>query len=42
MAGFDTTANTLTSALHTLARHPEIQEKLHDYITNLVLLHYNK
>jgi len=32
LAGFDTTANTLTSSCFILARHPEIQEKLYDIV----------
>lgn len=30
LAGFDTTATTLTNIAILLARHPEIQEKLYE------------
>ena len=30
LAGHETTANALTFAVHLLARHPEIQQRLHD------------
>ena len=32
LAGFDTTANTLTSSCFVLARQPEIQEKIYDLV----------
>ena len=32
LAGFDTTATTLTSAIFLLARNPEVQQKLYDGI----------
>ena len=36
VAGFDTTASTLTSSCFELARHPEIQEKLYDQIMDKI------
>ena len=32
LAGFDTTATTLTNAVYLLAKNPEIQDKLHQQI----------
>jgi cytochrome P450 len=29
LAGFDTSANTLTVISHNLAMHPDVQEKMH-------------
>merc|ERR1712137_234810 len=36
VAGFDTTANTLTASCYILARHPEIQEKIYDLIMDKI------
>ena len=36
VAGFDTTATTLTSCCFELARHPEIQEMLYDQIMDKI------
>jgi len=36
VAGFDTTASTLTSSCFELTRHPEIQEKLYDQIMDKI------
>jgi len=33
IAGFDTTAMTMTNAFYLLAKHPEIQEKLFDEVS---------
>jgi thromboxane-A synthase len=35
-AGFETTATTLSVASYLLAKHPEVQEKLHDLIVDKV------
>ena len=35
-AGYATTANGLTSCCFMLARHPEVQEKLHDLIMSKI------
>ena len=32
LAGFDTTASTLTTTVYRLAKDPEIQEKLYDQV----------
>ncbi|KOU65143.1 cytochrome P450 [Streptomyces sp. IGB124] len=34
MAGIETTANAMSWTLHLLARHPEVQERLHSEITD--------
>jgi len=36
LAGFDTTANTLTSSCFILARHPEIQEKIYEEVMSKI------
>jgi len=36
LAGFDTTANTLSSACFVLARHPDIQERIHELIMSKI------
>eukprot|EP00094_Tigriopus_californicus_P011152 TCALIF_10762-PA protein Name:"Similar to Cyp6a8 Cytochrome P450 6a8 (Drosophila melanogaster)" AED:0.09 eAED:0.25 QI:14/0.25/0.2/1/1/0.8/5/0/459 len=36
LAGFETTANTLSTLCYNLAKHPEIQDKVREEITNVV------
>ena len=36
VAGYDTTATTLTACCFKLAQHPELQEKLYDLIMGKV------
>ena len=37
MAGYDTTATSITFLLYNLAIHPEIQEKVHEEIENAIV-----
>ncbi|XP_059085586.1 probable cytochrome P450 6d4, partial [Tigriopus californicus] len=36
LAGFETTANTLSTLCYNLAKHPEIQDKVREEITNVI------
>ena len=39
LAGFDTTATTLTNASYLLAKNPQVQERLYDEIMSRVEQH---
>ena len=39
LAGFDTTATTLTNACYLLAKNPQVQERLYDEIMSRVEQH---
>ena len=35
LAGYETTANTLSSAVYLLAKNPDVQDQLHEEVINI-------